>query len=84
MAQVETVGVYQAKTHLPRLIERVRRGETITITRHGRPVAMLVPPSEPPRVDFEALFRRLDEVSRRVKPDPQGWTAKRYVEHGRP
>lgn len=37
------VGVYEAKTQLPRLLDEVERGETITITRHGRPVARLVP-----------------------------------------
>jgi prevent-host-death family protein len=41
------VGVYEAKTQLPRLVERVRRGERITITRHGVPVALLVPPGRP-------------------------------------
>jgi prevent-host-death family protein len=40
---METVGSYEAKTHLPRLLERVERGESITITRHGKPVARLVP-----------------------------------------
>ena len=38
-----TVGAYEAKTHLPRLIEKVLQGETIQITRHGIPVAKLVP-----------------------------------------
>jgi prevent-host-death family protein len=38
-----TVGAFEAKTHLARLLERVEGGETITITRHGRPVARLVP-----------------------------------------
>ena len=37
------VGAYEAKTHLPRLLERVRKGERITITKHGTPIAMLVP-----------------------------------------
>lgn len=37
------MGVYDAKTQLPRLLEQVERGETVTITRHGRPVARLVP-----------------------------------------
>lgn len=41
---MQTVGAYDAKTHLPELIERVARGEQILITRHGVPVAMLVPP----------------------------------------
>lgn len=33
----------EAKTHLPRLLDEVERGETIVITRHGRPIARLVP-----------------------------------------
>ncbi len=38
-----TVGAYEAKTHLPRLLEQVESGETIIITKHGREVAKLVP-----------------------------------------
>ena len=37
------VGSYEAKTHLSRLLEQVAKGERITITKHGVPVAMLVP-----------------------------------------
>jgi len=39
----EEIGAYQAKTHLPALLERVARGERFTITKHGRPIARLVP-----------------------------------------
>lgn len=61
---MKSVGIYEAKTHLTRLIEEVERGDSITITRHGRPVARLVP--EPPtkhrsiRETIEAIeeFRR--------------------------
>ena len=38
-----TVGVYEAKTRLPELLGRVAKGERVTITRHGRPIAALVP-----------------------------------------
>jgi prevent-host-death family protein len=41
---METVGSYEAKTHLPRLLDKVAEGEEITITKHGVPVAVLVPP----------------------------------------
>ena len=40
---MHTVGVCEAKTHLARLLDRVAGGETVTITRRGRPVARLVP-----------------------------------------
>ena len=37
------IGAYDAKTHLPELLERVQKGERFTITKHGRPVAELLP-----------------------------------------
>ncbi|MBC8091792.1 MAG: type II toxin-antitoxin system Phd/YefM family antitoxin [Pseudonocardia sp.] len=39
----EQVNVYEAKTHLSKLLERVEAGEEIIIARNGRPVARLVP-----------------------------------------
>ena len=39
------IGAYEAKTHLASLLDRVAQGERITITKHGVPVAELVPPS---------------------------------------
>ena len=45
------VGAYEAKTKLSELLERVARGERIVITKHGIPVAILVPvgPQADPR-----------------------------------
>lgn len=40
----ETVGAFEAKTQLSRLLEDVARGKIVTITKHGRPVAVLAPP----------------------------------------
>jgi prevent-host-death family protein len=40
---MESVGSFEAKTHLPQLLERVANGEEFTITKHGKPVARLVP-----------------------------------------
>lgn len=37
------IGAYEAKTHLPKLLERVEKGERFVITRHGRAVAELAP-----------------------------------------
>lgn len=55
------VGAYEAKTHLPKLLERAAKGERITITRHGVPVAVLVPvaPShQRPTADVAAALRQ--------------------------
>ncbi len=45
------VGAYEAKTHLPALLERVARGESFTITKHGRAVAVLTPANEDGALD---------------------------------
>ena len=37
------IGSFEAKTHLSMLLEKVEKGESFTITRHGKPVARLVP-----------------------------------------
>lgn len=41
---METVGAYEAKTHLPQLLKRVAGGEKIIITKHGVEVATLQAP----------------------------------------
>ena len=40
------ISVYEAKTHLSRLIADVAAGAEVTITRHGQPVARLVPATD--------------------------------------
>lgn len=37
------VGAFEAKTHFADLLERVAQGEQVTITKHGTPVARLLP-----------------------------------------
>jgi prevent-host-death family protein len=38
------VSVADAKNHLSELIRSVEQGETVVITRNGKPVAQVVPP----------------------------------------
>jgi prevent-host-death family protein len=42
-AASDSVGLFHAKTHLSRLLERVAQGESIAITKHGRRMAVMVP-----------------------------------------
>jgi len=49
-----TVGSFEAKTKLAELLDRVEAGETVTITRRGKPVAKLVPAT----VDEDERARR--------------------------
>jgi prevent-host-death family protein len=56
-----TVGAYEAKTHLPRLLKEVAAGETIAITKHGVVVALLVPPN---RERYANVDEVIDEIRR--------------------
>ena len=40
---MDRIGASEARRHLPRLLDRAARGESLTITRHGKPVARLMP-----------------------------------------
>lgn len=40
---MRTLGAYEAKTHLSRLLDEVEAGESYAITKHGRPIALLTP-----------------------------------------
>ena len=55
---MESVGAYEAKTHLPRLLDDVAAGKSVVITKHGVPVARLVPARQraaEPREVIDAL-----------------------------
>ncbi len=59
---MDAIGAFEAKTHFSELLDRVRRGERITITKRGVPTAMLVPVDDretlsPP--DAVARLRRI-------------------------
>ena len=66
---MERVGAYEAKTHLPKLLDRVVQGESLTITRHGRPVAKLVPVADD-RARAREAAARIFERRRRLKLAP--------------
>ena len=48
----------EAKTNLSELLSAVERGETIAITRHGKPVAHLVPVEKQDRIARNAAIKR--------------------------
>jgi prevent-host-death family protein len=61
---MDTIGTFEAKTHLTRLLERVAAGEQITITRHGTPVARLVPVKSTGSRQIRETIAKLKEFNR--------------------
>ena len=76
----KTVGAYEAKTHLPALLDEVSKGREIIITRRERPIARLVPIDMAwPNKEF---FQRLRAFRERHRL-PKGETTRDLVQAGR-
>ncbi len=66
---MQTVGTFEAKTHLSTLLDRVTKGEKITITRHGVPAALLVPVAAAERkLSHKEIVEGMRALRKRVKP----------------
>ena len=66
---METIGAFEAKTHLAALLDRVAKGETITITRHGVPAAMLVPVGQAEqKLSHREIVEGMRALRKRVRP----------------
>jgi prevent-host-death family protein len=60
-----TINIHEAKTNFSRLVDRAEKGETLIISRAGKPVARLVPLEDAPKAK-----RRVDFLKGQIKvPD---------------
>jgi prevent-host-death family protein len=78
-----TVGAFEAKTKLSELLDAVERGEEVTITRRGAPIARLVPVSaEDDRARIRALIEEIKQTRKGLTLGG-GITVKELIEEGR-
>lgn len=74
------IGAYEAKTHLPKLLERVLKGERFVITRHGRPVAELTPVADRDATGIRKAIGELRSVRKSLAR--RGVTLKKVLKPG--
>lgn len=75
------IGAYDAKTRLSELLEKVREGETFTITRHGQPIAELRPVGYRSPTERKALVDRMKRFQQGHSLG--GATFRELIEEGR-
>jgi prevent-host-death family protein len=81
-----TVGAFEAKTKFSELLERVSQGEEITITRHERPVARLVPVGRSSANGVREAFEQLERIrgrSLRASTGKERLSYRELIEEGR-
>ena len=60
MSSTQTIGLFEAKTHLSELVNRAEKGEEVIITRHNKPVAKIVPlNAKPAAVEIPKYVQRV-------------------------
>jgi len=72
----------EAKTHLARLLDEVEHGQTIVITRHGRPIARLVPEANRRRAEIRQAIEEIKAL-RRARPSLAPEEIKKLINEGR-
>jgi prevent-host-death family protein len=75
------IGAFEAKNRLSELLQRVENGEEVTITRHGKPVARLVPAPIDDRERVKEAVEWLKRTRKERKLD--GLTIKELINEGR-
>jgi prevent-host-death family protein len=56
----------EAKTHLPRILDDVERGETLIVTRHGRRIARIVPELDHRQEEIDKALAGIHELRKRT------------------
>ena len=82
---MKSVGTYEAKTHLPRLLSQVEKGESIMITKRGKPIAKLVPADAAEQKDVKQVIEEM--LNYRDQHGPvlgDDLTIRKMIEEGRP
>ena len=83
METSNSIGAYDAKSRFSEILERVAGGEEFTITRHGAPVAKLVPVKKQTTVEERrAASERMIKLSERLTLG--GLKIKDMINEGRP
>jgi prevent-host-death family protein len=83
-ARTHFIGAFDAKTRLGELLDRCERGESVVITRHGHPVARLVPFSlARDQAAVDAAIDRLEAFGEGIRL-PKDRTIRDLIDEGRP
>lgn len=60
---MQTIGAFQAKTHFSSILDQVEKGTSVIITKHGRPVARLVPMTGSDQEQIKSAIQRFKQLA---------------------
>lgn len=78
---MKSIGSYQAKTNLSKLLKKVSQGESYCITTNNKPVAMLVPFVQRPKMSIDEAIEGIKKFAK--GNSLRGLSIKELINHGR-
>jgi prevent-host-death family protein len=75
------IGAYELKTHLSEVLDAVEHGQTVVVTRHGKPIARISPDAADRKQQTSRAIRGLLAYPRTALP--KGVTIRSLIEEGR-
>jgi prevent-host-death family protein len=75
------VGAFEAKTQLSKLLDLAQKGERITITKHGVPVAQIIPAGKSALKNTDEIIDELQAIRRRTRKGDE--PVKELIREGR-
>lgn len=79
---MDRVGIFEAKSRFSELVERAEAGDEVTITRHGKPVAKIVPVrAKDVSAQRAVIFDEITAFSKTIKS--KRFNLRKVIEQGR-
>jgi len=79
----QQIGAFEAKTHFSQIISEVERGADYVVTRHGKPVAKIIPFEQKPTMTRKEAFEKMKELRKNFRGEPGSFNIREAIEDGR-
>jgi prevent-host-death family protein len=70
---VQTIGAFEAKTHFSALLQKVEQGEHVIITKHGHPVAKMIPTNAVSHTQVKSAIDAIKTFRKRLSLGKFNW-----------
>ena len=79
----EKIGIFEAKTHLSQILDKVENGADFVVTKRGKPVAKIIPFKQEPEMTYTEAVAKLMEMRKLYRGEPGSFNIREAIEEGR-
>jgi len=79
----QQIGVFEAKTHFSKLLDKIEQGNDFIVTKRGKTVARIIPFEKKPEMTRQEAFDQLVEMRKLYRGKPGSFNIRAAIEEGR-